>query len=99
MKSFVDTQKHRSHPGGLEPAVFEAIWRMYKRGERDYMGGGVAPADAAEAVGTTRKTASEMCVALRDAGAVVPVDGADPDSYTPRRSFVPTPMYEEEERP
>lgn len=82
-------------PSDLELEAIEVIWRRFQRGERDLLEGGVAPADVARAASTTTGTVSELCLRLTEEGSLVELQGVDPESYHPRRSFAPAVLVEE----
>lgn len=82
-----------NRPTDLELAVFEVIWRRYKRGERDLLDGGVAPRAIAQELDENTKSVSELCSRLRDEGVLVELDGAAPTDYRHRRSFAPAALY------
>lgn len=79
----------------FELAVFEVIWRRYRRGETDLLEGAIPPAAVAREIGSTVGAVSEHCVRLRDEGVLVEVDGVDPERYHPRRSFAPAALVED----
>lgn len=93
MSRAVDPWDNR--PTDLELAVFEVIWRRYRRGETDLLEGGVPPAAVAREIGSTVGAVSEHCVRLRDEGVLVEVHGVDPERLNPRRSFVPAALVED----
>ncbi|MFW5964385.1 MAG: hypothetical protein ACOCQM_05920 [Natronomonas sp.] len=76
-------------PTDLELQIVESVWRRYRRGETDTLGGGVAPATLATEIGTSRDVVSEVCVRLRDESTFVELTGADAETGHIRRSFAP----------
>ncbi len=78
----------------LERAVFEVVWRRYKRGERDLCDGGVPPCAVAQELDAKVKSVSEVCSRLRDEGVFVELDGAAPSDLGARRSVAPAALYD-----
>jgi hypothetical protein len=78
----------------IEAAVFEACWRLYRRQETDLLDGGVASATIARELGTTKSVVRSALQRLQDQGVVITLDGAAPDNYRARTSFVPTALYD-----
>ena len=77
-------------PCEIEAAVFETCWRLYREQETDLLEGGVASATIASELGTTRDRTRSALQRLQEQGVLVALDGAAPDNYRARRSFVPT---------
>ncbi|WP_373190011.1 hypothetical protein [Halolamina sp.] len=81
--------------GGVDndPYVFEVCWRLYRRGERDLLDGGVAPIQVARELGIGRKAAVRSLNRLCDEGVAVKLDGAKPTNLAGRSSYAPVPLY------
>ena len=78
----------------IEADIFEACWRLARQEETDLLGGGVPTCRVAEVVGVTPRVARQILRRLADQGIVVRLDGAAPDNYRARTSFVPTALYD-----
>lgn len=85
-------QSQRRRTSEIEPEVFEACWRLFKRDETDLLDGGVASARIASELGVTRERVRSALQRLERQGVVVSVQGAAPDDYRARCSFVPDPF-------
>jgi len=79
----------------IEAAVFESCWRLYRKQETDLLDGGVASATIASELGITRDRTRSALQRLQEQGVVVALDGAAPDNYRARRSFVPTALLDD----
>ncbi|MBP1985929.1 hypothetical protein [Halolamina salifodinae] len=85
-------QSRRRRSSEIEATIFEACWRLYQRDETDLLEGGVASARIANELGITRDRARSALQRLGSQGVVVSVQGAAPEDYRARRSFVPAPF-------
>ncbi len=81
-------------PSNIEPEVFEALWRLYHRGETDLLDGGVPTPRLARELGRTRKTVYGVLQRLEAQGAATKVHGAAPESYRARMSWAPTALLD-----
>jgi len=88
--SKVAESRERIRSSEIEPAVFEVCWRLYKRGETDLLDGGVASARIAEELGASHSAVRSALQRLEQRDAVTALDGAAPENFRARRSFVPT---------
>lgn len=79
-------------PKNIEPEVFEALWRLYRRGETDLLDAGVPAHQIARELGRTRRTVQGVLERLEEQGVVEHVHGAAPDNYRARMSWVPSPF-------
>ena len=86
-------------PQNIEPEVFEVLWRLYRSGETDLLDGGVTAYRIAREVDRNRTTVRGVLARLKKQGVVQPVDGAAPDNYRARRSWVPTALFDGGEEP
>jgi len=69
--------------------VLEAIDQLLEAGERDLWEGGVRPETVADELHTSASSAEDRLTALVDDGELVAVDGACPETYRPRVSYLP----------
>jgi len=81
-------------PQNIEPEVFETLWRLYRRGERDLLEGGVPTTKLAAELGRTRDTTHDVLSRLQEQGVVERVEGANPDDYRARKSWAPTALLD-----
>lgn len=65
-------------PENIEPEVFETLWQLYRRGERDLLKGGVLTIVDARAVDGERVTVNKVLRRLAEKGVVEYVHGAYP---------------------
>jgi len=88
--SKVASSRERIRSSEVEPAVFEACWRLYKRDQTDLLDGGVPSTRIAEEIEASHSTARSALQRLEQRGVVTALDGAAPENFRARRSFVPT---------
>jgi len=81
-------------PSNIEPEVFEALWRLYQRGETDLLDGGVPTPRLGRELGRTRKTVYGVLQRLEAQGVVQQLHGAAPENYRPRLSWAPIALLE-----
>ncbi len=92
--SKVASSRERIRSSKIEPPVFEACWRLYKRGETDLLDGGVPSARIAEEVDASHSAVRSALQRLEERDVVTARDGAAPENLRARRSFVPTALLE-----
>jgi len=76
-----------------DPYVFEACWRLYKRGETDLLEGGVSPTQIVFELRVGRKAVIRSLKRLCEEGVVVKLYGAKPTDYTGRASYAPVALH------
>jgi len=76
----------RSH---TDEAVLDVVVELVASGHRDLWEGGVRPETLAAALDVPKPTAKTYLQRLVNAGDLVQVWGADPESYHPRVSYLP----------
>ncbi len=92
--SKVAESRERIRSSDIEPAVFEVCWRLYKRGEIDLLDGGVPSARIAEELEASHSAVRSALQRLEQRGVITALDGAAPENFRARRSFVPTALLE-----
>jgi len=78
----------------VEPAVFEVIWRCYKRGETDLLDGGVAPRTIANCLQADYDAVKRATHRLENQGYLVQLQGASPRNLGARSSFAPAALFD-----
>ncbi len=81
-------------PDNIEPEVFEALWRLFRRGERDLLEGGVPASTLAGHLDRSRSTVDKVLCRLADQEIVCRVDGVAPDNYRARHSWAPAALLD-----
>ncbi len=92
--SKVASSRERIRSSDIEPAVFEACWRLYKRDETDLLDGGVPSTRIADELEASHSAVRSALQRLEQRGVITALDGAAPENFRARCSFVPTALLE-----
>ena len=72
-----------------DEAVLNAVEQLLDEGRRDLAEGGIRPESLADQLDVPHGTAKTYIHSLVEAGDLVRVDGAHPEDYHPRKSYLP----------
>jgi len=78
--------------------ILAAVHDALDAGERDLMAGGIPLQPVADRVPASRSWVHKRLCDLVDRGLLTAVYGADPETYEPRKSYLP-PGHPEADRP